>query len=71
MQRGGVLEIVSRTEPGSTVIINNEQVFPIGSDGAFRHCMSPVAKPGAYQISITAQNRRGDANTVRKEVVIE
>lgn len=71
VQRGGVLEVIGRTEPGSTVIINNEQVFSIGSDGAFRHFMSPVAKPGAYQISITAQNRRGDANTVRKEVVIE
>ena len=68
---GRVLEVVGRTEPGSTVIINNEQVFSIAADGTFRHFTSPLPKSGSNQLTITAQNRRGDTNTVRKTVVIE
>jgi hypothetical protein len=71
VQHGRVLEVVGRTEPGSTVIINNEQVFSIAADGTFRHFTSPLAKTGANQITITAQNRRGDTHTIRKNIVIE
>jgi hypothetical protein len=71
VQHGRVLEIVGRTEPGSTVIINNEQVFSIAADGSFRHFTSQPAKTGANQITITAQNRRGDTHTIRKNIVIE
>jgi hypothetical protein len=63
--------VVGRTEPGSTVIINNEQVFSIAADGTFRHFTSPLTKTGANQITITAQNRKGDINTIRKSVVVE
>jgi hypothetical protein len=70
-QHGRVVEVVGRTEPGSTVIINNEQVFSIAADGTFRHFTSPFTKTGANQITITAQNRRGDINTIRKSVVVE
>ncbi len=68
---GKVVEVVGRTAPGSTVIINNEQVFAIDADGTFRHFTSPLAKTGANQITITAQDRKGDTNTIRKTVVIE
>jgi hypothetical protein len=68
---GRVVEVVGRTEPGSTVIINNEQVFSIAADGTFRHFTSPLPKTGANQITITAQNRRGDINTIRKSVVVD
>ncbi len=71
VQHGKVLEVVGRTEPGSSVIINNEQVFSLAPDGTFRHFMSPVADAGAHQVSVTAQTRRGDVNTVRRTVVIE
>jgi hypothetical protein len=71
VQHGRVLEIVGRTEPGSTVIINNEQVFSIAPDGTFRHFTSQLARAGANQITVTAQNRRGDIHTVRKNVVVE
>lgn len=71
VQHGRVLEVVGRTEPGSTVIINNEQVFSIAADGTFRHFTSPLAKTGANQITITAQNRKGDTHTIRKNIVIE
>ena len=71
IQHGRVLEVVGRAEPGSTVIINNEQVFSMMADGTFRHFTSQPAKTGANQITITAQNRKGDTHTIRKNIVIE
>ena len=71
VQHGRVVEVVGRTEPGSSVIINNEQVFSIAPDGTFRHFTSPLAQAGSNQITITAQNRKGDIATIRKNVVIE
>jgi hypothetical protein len=68
---GKVVEVVGRAEPGSTVIINNEQVFAIAPDGTFRHFTPPLAKSGSNQITITAQDRKGDTNTIRKNIVIE
>jgi hypothetical protein len=70
-QHGRIVEIQGRTEPGSSVIINNEQVFSIAPDGTFRHFTSPLPRTGENQITITAQNRKGDTNTIRKTVVIE
>ncbi len=71
IQHGKVVEVMGRTEPGSTVIINNEQVFSIAADGTFRHFTSPLPKSGSNQITITAQNRKGDTNTIRRSVVVE
>jgi hypothetical protein len=68
---GRVVEVVGRTEPGSTVIINNEQVFSIAPDGTFRHFTSPLPKIGENVITITAQNSKGDTNTIRKNIVVE
>ncbi len=70
VQHGSVAEVVGRTEPGSTVIINNEQVFSIAPDGTFRHFTSPL-KAGSNMITVTAQNRKGDTKTIREPVVIE
>jgi len=71
IQHGRVVELVGRTEPGSTVIINNQQVFNIAPDGTFRHFTSPLPKTGSNQITITAQDRKGSTKTIRKTVVIE
>jgi hypothetical protein len=71
IQHGRVVEVVGRTEPGSTVIINNQQVFNIAPDGTFRHFTSPLPKTGSNQITITAQDRKGSTKTIRKTVVIE
>ena len=68
---GRVAEVLGRTEPGSTVIINNEQVFAISFNGRFRHLTAPFPRPGTSQITITARNRKGDTNTIRKSIVIE
>jgi hypothetical protein len=70
VQHGNVVEVQGKTEPGSTVIINNEQVFSISPDGTFRHFTSPLPT-GSNQITITAQDRKGNTKTVRKTVVIE
>ena len=71
IQHGRVVEVQGKTEPGSTVIINNEQVFSISPDGTFRHFTSPLPNSGSNQITITAQDRKGDTNTIRKTVVVE
>lgn len=68
---GRSVEILGRAEPGSTVIINNEQVFNIAPDGTFRHFTPPLPKSGANVITITAQDRNGDTNTIRKSIVVE
>ncbi len=68
---GRVAEVVGRTEPGSTVIINNQQVFNIAPDGTFRHFTSSFTKTGLNQITITAQDRKGSTKTIRRTVVIE
>jgi hypothetical protein len=70
IQHGRVVEVQGKTEPGSTVIINNEQVFSFSPDGTFRGFSAPLPT-GSNQITITAQNRKGDTNTIRKTVVIE
>jgi hypothetical protein len=71
IQHGKVVEVQGKTEPGSTVIINNEQVFSISPDGTFRGFTSPFPNTGSNQITITAQDRKGDTHTIRKTVVIE
>jgi hypothetical protein len=71
IQHGKVIEVQGKTEPGSTVIINNEQVFSISPDGTFRGFTSPFPNSGSNQVTITAQDRKGDTNTIRKTVVIE
>ena len=71
IQHGRVVEVQGKTEPGSTVIINNEQVFSISPDGTFRGFTSPFPQSGSNEITITAQDRKGGTNTIRKTVVIE
>jgi hypothetical protein len=71
IQHGRVVEVQGKTEPGTTVIINNEQVFSISPDGTFRGFTSPFPDAGSNQVTITAQDRKGNTNTIRKAVVIE
>ncbi len=70
IQHGHVVEVQGKTEPGSTVIINNEQVFSIAPDGTFRGFTSPLPS-GSNQVAITAQDRKGNTKTIKKTVVIE
>lgn len=68
---GRVVEVIGRTEPGATIIINNEPVVNIGPDGHFKHFTSPLPESGPNQITITAQNRRGDVVTRKKTITIQ
>jgi hypothetical protein len=70
IRHGKVVEVLGKTEPGSIVIINNEQVFSISPDGTFRGFTAPL-RSGSNQITITAQDRKGNTKTIRKTVVIE
>jgi hypothetical protein len=71
IQHGRLVEVVGKTDPGSTVIINNEQVFNIQPDGTFRFFTSPLPSNGLNQITITAQDRKGNTKTIHKTVVVE
>jgi hypothetical protein len=66
---GNVVEVIGRTEPGATLIINGEQVADIQSDGSFRYFTQPMLK-GSHTLAITGQNRRGGTAIKRVEVVI-
>ncbi|MFQ5926047.1 MAG: hypothetical protein ACE5MH_01285 [Terriglobia bacterium] len=71
IQHGRVIEIIGRTEPGATIIIQNEQVALIEPDGHFKHFTRPLASAGAHVITITAQNQRGEVVTRRKPVYVQ
>jgi hypothetical protein len=71
IQHGRVIEVQGKTEPGTTVIINNEQVFSISPDGTFRGFTAPFPDAGSNVVTITAQDHKGNTNTIRKTVVIE
>src|ERR1017187_4744423 len=71
IQHGRVVEVQGKTEPGTTVIINNEQVFSISPDGTFRGFTSPFPDTRSNVVPITAQDHKGNTNTIRKTVVIE
>jgi hypothetical protein len=66
---GNVVEVIGRTTPGATLMINGEQVADIQSDGRFRYFTQPMQK-GSHVLAITGQDRRGDTATKRVEVVI-
>ena len=71
VQHGTVIEIIGRTEPGATVLVNNEQVFNIASDGTFKHFTAPLPNTGPNPITITAQNSKGKVATLRKTITIQ
>ncbi|MBI4463044.1 MAG: hypothetical protein HY653_09080 [Acidobacteria bacterium] len=71
IQHGRVIEIVGRTEPGATVLIQGEQVALVGPDGRFKHFTRPLSGAGAHVITITAQNQRGEVVTRRKPVYVQ
>lgn len=71
IQHGRVIEVVGRTEPGATVIIQGEQVALIETDGRFKHFTHPLPSAGAHVITITAQNQRGEVVTRRKPVYVQ
>lgn len=71
VQHGKVIEIIGRTEPGATVLVNNESVFNVGSDGTFKHFTAPLRNTGPNQVTITAQNSKGKVATIRKTITIQ
>jgi hypothetical protein len=67
--QGNVVEVIGRTEPGATLIINGDRVADIENDGRFRYFTPPLQK-GSHVLAITGQDRRGETNTKRVDVVI-
>ncbi|MBI4463662.1 MAG: hypothetical protein HY647_03060 [Acidobacteria bacterium] len=71
VQHGKVIEIVGRTEPGATVLVNNQPVFNVAANGSFKHFTPPLPHTGPNLITITAQNREGKIATLRKTITIQ
>ena len=67
--QGNVIEVIGRTEPGATLMINGEQVADMQPDGHFRYFTQPMQK-GSHVLAITGQNRRGGTAIKRVEVMI-
>jgi hypothetical protein len=71
VQHGKVIEIIGRTEPGATVLVNNEPVFNVAPNGSFKHFTQPLPSTGPNRITITAQNSAGKIATVRQTITIQ
>lgn len=71
IQHGKVIEVVGRTEPGATVLINNQPVFNVAPNGSFKHFTTPLPQAGPNLITITAQNRAGKITTLRKTITVQ
>jgi hypothetical protein len=66
-----IFEIIGRTDPGASVIVNEEPVPLVSADGSFKHFTSPLPHKGKNIITITAQDRSGNLKTLRREVFID
>jgi hypothetical protein len=66
---GRVAEIIGRTEPGATLIVNGQAVPNISRDGTFRHFTEPLT-PGEHTIVVIGQNRRGGTAKQQTSIVV-
>jgi hypothetical protein len=66
-----IFEIIGKTDPGASVLINEEPVTLMAADGTFKHFTSPLPRKGKNLITITAQDRSGNAKTLTKEVYVD
>ena len=71
VQHGKVIEIIGRTVPGATVLVNNEPVFSVAPNGTFKHFTPPLPNTGQNLITITAQTSEGKIATLRKTITIQ
>ena len=66
-----IFEIIGRTDPGASILINDEPVTLMESDGSFKHFTSPLPHKGKNLITITAQDRSGNSKTLTREVYVD
>jgi hypothetical protein len=66
-----IFEIIGRTDPGASLVINDEPVTLMSADGSFKHFTSPLPHKGKNLITITAQDRSGNSKTLQKEVYVD
>jgi Glucodextranase, domain B len=66
-----IFEIIGRTDPGASVMVNEEPVPLVSADGSFKHFTSPLQHKGKNIITITAQDRSGNFKTLKREVFID
>ena len=66
-----IFEIIGRTDPGVSILINDEPVTIMEADGSFKHFTSPLPHKGKNLITITAQDRSGNSKTIKKEVYVD
>lgn len=66
-----IFKVIGRTDPSASVIINEEPVSSMSVDGSFKHFTAPLPHKGKNLITITAQDRSGNAKTLTKEVYVD
>jgi hypothetical protein len=66
---GSVVELIGRTEPGATLIVNGETVASIRPDGHFRYFTQPLPR-GSHDLAVTGQNRRGGTAIQHVTIVV-
>ena len=66
-----IFEIIGRTDPGVSLLINDEPVTLMEADGSFKHFTSPLPHKGKNLITISAQDRSGNSKTITKEVYVD
>ena len=66
-----IFEIIGKTDPGASVLVNEEPVPLVAADGSFKHFTSPLPHKGKNIITITAQDRSGNSKTLKREVFID
>ena len=60
VQHGRVIAVEGRTEPGATVLVNNEPVFNVAPNGSFKHFTSPLPTSGSVPIALFDPNKAGE-----------
>jgi len=71
VQIGRSLEVFGHSAPGAKVLVNDEVVGLMNSDGSFKHVTAAYPHEGEYTLSVTAEDSIGRVATKTKSVTIQ
>lgn len=67
----GVLEVDGHTSPGAKVLVNDEVVGLVRSDGTFQYVTPQLARQDNYAITVTAEDNAGRVATLTRQYSIQ
>jgi hypothetical protein len=71
VQLGRVLEIDGHTDAGTKVLVNDEIVGLVESDGSFKHLTAPYPHEGTFTVTVTAEDNSGRVTIRKRKVTIQ